>query len=277
MRKTSALTLVVGFALIFSACSSSQLEDGAAGDDEFPVADAAGTDAVPTDGFGELTPPPAEGETAMSPEGTIDPGAAAPAPEMAPAETASAADVGGGATGDYTVQEGDTLMKIAFETYGDLYQWRKIYESNKERISDPNAVPKGTVLKLEQPSTPVAIERNGEKYLIKPGDTLGKISNNVYGTQTQWRKLWENNRQLIKDPNKIFAGFHLYYVPGAGGGAPSEPSGDPAPLAGGDGSVPTASVGAAGAGGISAAPVDPGAAAAAPADGNRDPASPPTQ
>jgi hypothetical protein len=25
--------------------------------------------------------------------------------------------------------------------------------------------------------------------------------------------LWENNRQLIKDPNKIYAGFYLYYQP----------------------------------------------------------------
>ena len=24
--------------------------------------------------------------------------------------------------------------------------------------------------------------------------------------------VWENNRQLIKDPNRIFAGFYLYYA-----------------------------------------------------------------
>jgi len=61
----------------------------------------------------------------------------------------------------------------------------------------------------------VTIERNGEKYLIKVGDTLGLISNEVYGTKAKWKKLWENNRQLIKNPNRIFAGFNLYYVPEA--------------------------------------------------------------
>ena len=28
---------------------------------------------------------------------------------------------------------------------------------------------------------------------------------------TKWKKLWENNKALIKDPNKIYAGFYLYY------------------------------------------------------------------
>jgi hypothetical protein len=85
----------------------------------------------------------------------------------------------------------------------------------------------GTVLKLEKPATPVTIERNGERYLIKGGDTLGTISNEVYGTTAKWRKLWDNNRQLIHNPNRIYAGFYLYYVPEAGA---------PAPLASGTGS-----------------------------------------
>ena len=43
--------------------------------------------------------------------------------------------------------------------------------------------------------------------------TLGSISHTVYGSTRKWKKLWENNRQLIKDPNKIYAGFYLYYQP----------------------------------------------------------------
>jgi hypothetical protein len=53
---------------------------------------------------------------------------------------------------------------------------------------------------------------NGDKYLIKHGDTLGTISNDLYGTSSKWKKLWKNNRELIKDPNRIFAGFYLYYT-----------------------------------------------------------------
>jgi nucleoid-associated protein YgaU len=119
------------------------------------------------------------------------------------------------ASGDgvnYTVKRGDTLMKIAFENYGDLYRWKEIYESNRSQIQDPNHVPPGTQLTLNGAGM-VTIERNGNQYLIKHGDTLGLISTKVYQTSKKWKKLWENNRQLIKDPNRIYAGFYLYYHP----------------------------------------------------------------
>ena len=112
----------------------------------------------------------------------------------------------------YSVRTGDTLMKIAFETYGDVYQWRKIYEDNRDRIKDPNSVPSGTQLKLDQPSSAVSISRNGDKYQIQSGDTLAAIADNIYGKREKWKKIWENNKQLIKNPNRIFAGFYLYYT-----------------------------------------------------------------
>ena len=122
---------------------------------------------------------------------------------------------GTGMSGDgvhYSVKQGDTLMKIAFENYGDLYRWKEIYEANRDKIQDPNHVPPGTQLTLNGAGM-VQIERNGERYMIKHGDTLGTISKDVYGSTRKWKKLWENNRQLIKDPNKIYAGFYLYYQP----------------------------------------------------------------
>lgn len=112
----------------------------------------------------------------------------------------------------YSVKRGDTLMKIAFENYGDLYRWREIYEANRSVIQDPNNVPPGTQLTLNGAGM-VQVERNGEQYMIHRGETLGTISKNVYGSARKWKKLWENNRQLIKDPNKIYAGFYLYYQP----------------------------------------------------------------
>jgi nucleoid-associated protein YgaU len=211
MKRHWTLTLIASLALSLAACSSSPKEEGEA---EELAATEAGTDAVPTEG-GEQAAAPAEGD--VPPQADTPPpaeGEAAPSP---PADSASAAPTpspsfqGSGQFEEYSVQGGDTLMKIAFETYGDIYQWRAIYEANKDKISNPNVVPKGTVLKLEKPSSPVTIERNGEKFLIRQGDTLGTISDEVYGTKTKWKKLWENNKQLIKDPNRIFAGFYLYY------------------------------------------------------------------
>ena len=115
----------------------------------------------------------------------------------------------------YTVKAGDTLMKISWEQYGNLFRWREIYSANKAAIADPNHVPPGTVLMLSGSgrSPASAQEHNGDQYLIVAGDTLGKISNKVYGAAEKWKAIWENNKQLIRDPNKIYAGFYLYYVP----------------------------------------------------------------
>lgn len=111
----------------------------------------------------------------------------------------------------YIVREDDTLMKISFLIFGDVYRWREIYRDNKSRIPDPNSLQEGTVLKVHA-SGYAEIDQNGEPYYIKIGDTLVKISGKVYGTRSKWKRLWDNNRQLIHDPDKIYAGFYLYYV-----------------------------------------------------------------
>lgn len=199
MAKTWKAAIAVSLMLTLGACSSSKKQSDEI-PDAIPPADAA-TDAVPLPPGDLQTPPPADNATPPSPPISEGP---PPVPS------------GSGGTDSYTVQQGDTLMKIAFETYGDLYRWKEIYEQNRAKIANPNAVPRGTVLTIEKPATPAVIDRNGEKYLIKSGDTLGSISGDVYGTIKKWRKLWENNRQLIRDPNKIFAGFYLYYLPESG-------------------------------------------------------------
>lgn len=266
LSQTFTLGLLVLGMTTLSACSSSQVEEGAA-----PVETAgevldtpaeAATDAVPStdpaadpaaapdalatapenaaptaDASLDAPVAPAGDATAQAvPDASIP--ADAPITDAPITDTASAAPVdapvgdatsvpsgeavaaapveskpapSGDASG-YRVKKGDTLMKIAFEQYGDLYRWKEIYESNRANIKDPNHVPPGTQLTLNGAGM-VTIERNGESYLIKRGDTLGVISNDVYGTTRKWKKLWENNRQLIKDPNKIYAGFYLYYVP----------------------------------------------------------------
>lgn len=113
---------------------------------------------------------------------------------------------------NYTVRPGDTLMKIAFAKYGDIFRWRDIYNSNRELLKDYNKIEIGSVLVLHGVQF-VVIEKNGEPYLIRRGDTLGKISHKIYGSRDQWKSLWHNNRQLIRNPNRIYAGFTIYYKP----------------------------------------------------------------
>lgn len=113
----------------------------------------------------------------------------------------------------YTVRSGDTLMKIAFESYGDLFAWKKIFQANSGTLQDPNVLVAGTTLVLPklEGRAPASIPEGSEKYKVKQGDTLGSIAGKVYGEKSMWKRLWEQNKGWIKNPNKIFAGFYVYY------------------------------------------------------------------
>jgi outer membrane protein OmpA-like peptidoglycan-associated protein len=47
-------------------------------------------------------------------------------------------------TKEYITKKGDTLWKIAEDTYGDGKKWKNIYRFNKDRIKDPNKLSAGT-------------------------------------------------------------------------------------------------------------------------------------
>lgn len=113
---------------------------------------------------------------------------------------------------EYTVKSGQTLMQIAYDVYGDIYQWKRIQEMNADKVSSPGGLSEGTVLSVDQTPEDNLSNKEGTPYLIKKGHTLGTISDDVYGTQAKWKRLWENNKKLIKNPNRIYAGFYLYYL-----------------------------------------------------------------
>jgi nucleoid-associated protein YgaU len=246
----------------FNGCSSSSTKDDATAesDDAAFASDepSAETDAVPSDSIETPQKPPTE--EAVAPETPPTDVAAAGSPPsesvppekqpVTPAEGASevppvppAAPASAGqstessrAVGDtpYTLKQGETLMQIAFYQYGDLTLWRDIYESNKDVIHDPNNVPVGVSLKLKSNLMKPAPELEGQKVLIQPGDTLVKISQKVYGTPSRWKEIWQHNRGMVKNPNKIYAGFYIYYLPSESGNSSADaavmPGSSPAPV-----------------------------------------------
>jgi nucleoid-associated protein YgaU len=50
----------------------------------------------------------------------------------------------------YTVVAGDSLSKIAKQFYGNVNQYMKIFEANKNILSDPNVVKIGQVLVIPE-------------------------------------------------------------------------------------------------------------------------------
>jgi nucleoid-associated protein YgaU len=59
---------------------------------------------------------------------------------------------------------------------------------------------------VEGGSSSTAPATDAKTYTIVKGDTLSKIARDEYGDAKLWRKLFEHNKDVIKDPDKIFPG-----------------------------------------------------------------------
>jgi hypothetical protein len=64
-----------------------------------------------------------------------------PQPQQAAAGAGQSAAAGG--QRQYTVQSGDTLSKIAKQFYGDANAYNRIFEANRNILSDPNKIQPG--------------------------------------------------------------------------------------------------------------------------------------
>ena len=60
-------------------------------------------------------------------------------------------------------------------------------------------------LKAPAPKKEEPVEKS-EFYEIVSGDTLGGIAKKYYGSAGKYMKIFEANRDIIKDPNKIYPG-----------------------------------------------------------------------
>ena len=48
-----------------------------------------------------------------------------------------------------------------------------------------------------------------EIYEVKSGDSLSRIAKRVYGDGNAWKRIFDANTDVLKDPNKIFPGQRL--------------------------------------------------------------------
>jgi nucleoid-associated protein YgaU len=54
-----------------------------------------------------------------------------------------------------------------------------------------------------------------ESYTVQSGDSLSKIAKHVYGDASKWQKIFEANRDKIKNPDLIQPGQVLTLPPNA--------------------------------------------------------------
>jgi nucleoid-associated protein YgaU len=100
---------------------------------------------------------------------------------------------------EYTVVTNDCLSVISNrdDIYADAYKWPRIYRANLDKIEDPVWI---------YPGMKLAIPRElPTEYKTMPYETLETIAGywEVYGDPAQWTRLYEANKDKVKDPYDI--------------------------------------------------------------------------
>ena len=74
--------------------------------------------------------------------------------------------------------------------------------------------PKADFSDVEGGSSSTAPAPSGRSYTVVKGDSLSKIAKHVYGDAQKWRKIYEANRDQIKNPDLIYPG-QTFTIPDA--------------------------------------------------------------
>lgn len=109
----------------------------------------------------------------------------------------------------YTVKKGDSLWKIAESRLGSGFKWVEISRVNN--LQNPDVIFSGQELKMSEAEIAKTEPVSGE-YVVNKGDSLWKISVNLYKDGYKWVKLWEANKALISNPDLIEIGMMIKLI-----------------------------------------------------------------
>lgn len=77
------------------------------------------------------------------------------------------------------------------------------FKKGKEQPKEQRPVNKPAE-NVQRPSQPASAP--AREYTIQPGDSLSKIAKRHYGNPGDWQKIYQANKDKIKDPNMIYPG-----------------------------------------------------------------------
>ena len=174
------------------------------------------------------------GYPVQGPQPTTVPVYASPAPEVAPVRSTPPP----AATGvQYTVQKGDSLIRIAARTLGSGSRWTEIQSLNGNL--DPRGLRPGMKLVLpasaripsgaaspakstgKSPAAKPAATAATGTYVVRAGDTLSGIASRLLGDGDRWREIVAANPGL--DPKRLLVGKSIS-VPRGGEPARATPA-----------------------------------------------------
>ena len=93
--------------------------------------------------------------------------------------------------------------------FGDLFAKKKEQprpDFSNVRSGGSSTAPTAGVSGPETIAPPMT---TGRSYVVVSGDSLSKIAKREYGDAQKWPKIYEANRNIIKDPDLIYPGQEL--------------------------------------------------------------------
>lgn len=186
---------------------------------------SAVTETPPAAGTVPVTPPATSGEPAIVP-GAVAP-VAQPVVVPAPAEPAAPLPLLRTREGLqpslapglslYVWQAGDTFTSLADRYYGSRLEVGRLRDANEGR--DESTIQPGEQIFVPAEAV-AAAERLGRSsadagqwlggvYVVQSGDMLSKISQQTYGSASQWRRIYDANRDVLASPDALKVGMRL--------------------------------------------------------------------
>jgi nucleoid-associated protein YgaU len=126
-----------------------------------------------------------------------------------------------GDTSTYVVRDGDDLTGIALKVYGHAGGAQAIWSVNRDRLADPNVLPIGLELRIPPAWSVPAVQnptgagqviepgRRPAKVRVAPGETLDTLAQRFYGDRSMAARLYEANRDLLRNPALVVPGMEL--------------------------------------------------------------------
>ena len=136
----------------------------------------------------------------------------------------------------YVVQSGDNFSRISRKHYGDAKYWKRIFDANKQVVSDPNLLRPGQKLVIPKlatarpapavatptprnptpaptapspPRAPTPALAAGPVYKVQSGDNLTRIAERVLKDGSRAMAIYELNKDRLKNPDSLPVGVVL--------------------------------------------------------------------
>ncbi|HUQ79622.1 MAG TPA: LysM peptidoglycan-binding domain-containing protein [Gemmatimonadaceae bacterium] len=99
----------------------------------------------------------------------------------------------------------------------NLFDKDKDHDAEKKKADFSDVVAGGSSTAPRADAAPVATPNVTDRertYTVVAGDTLSKIAKREYGDASEWHRIYDANKDTIKNPDLIYPG-QTFKIPGA--------------------------------------------------------------